>query len=243
MITTVLAPNPGPMTLDGTNTYVLGGVVVDPGPPDRGHVAGIWKVARPELIVLTHRHLDHSESARALAAEWDVPVRAMDPRWCVGAEPLLDQTMINSGALAITVISSPGHTDDSVCLLVEHPDTAPVLLSGDTILGRGTTVITHPDGDLGAYLASLDRIADLVQRVGITRILPGHGPVITDPAAKIADYRTHRHERLAQVRSALDRGAQTPDEVVDLVYVGLDPAVRPAAVQSVKSQLDYLRTH
>lgn len=242
MITTVLAPNPGPMTLGGTNTYVVGGVVIDPGPPDPAHLARIRAVVGPELIMLTHRHLDHSESVVALAAEWDVSARAVDPEWCVGGPPLTDQTRISSGAATITVISTPGHTDDSVCLLVEQPTVAPVLLSGDTILGRGTTVITYPEGDLGAYLASLDRLADLVEQVGVAQILPGHGPVITDPATKIAEYVAHRHERLAQVRAAVERGVRTADEVVDLVYADLDPAVRPAAVQSVQAQLAYLRT-
>lgn len=247
----MLAPNPGPMTLDGTNTYVVGaGVVVDPGPVDQRHAARIAALGMPTLIMLTHRHVDHSASAARLAAEWAVPVRAADPALCVGAAPLTDATVITAGAgmdadtgvATVTVITTPGHTDDSICLLVEDPGEPAVLLSGDTILGRGTSVITHPQGDVGAYLHSLDRLERIVTTHHVETILPGHGPVITDPAATIAAYRDHRHARLDQVRAALARGARSPEEIVALVYADIDPAVGPAALQSVRAQLDHLRS-
>lgn len=242
MIHLVLAPNPGPMTLDGTNTYVVGaGLVVDPGPVCEQHAARIGEHARPTVIALTHRHLDHSESAAGLAARWGVPVRAADPALCVGADPLTDSTVLDLPGGTVTVIATPGHTDDSISLLVESPDAAAVLLTGDTVLGRGTTVITQPDGDLGAYLDSLSRLEQAIMAHDVEAILPGHGPRVSEPAAAIAAYRAHRHLRLDQIRAALDRGAESVDDVVDLVYLGLDPAVRPAAVQSVRAQLAYLR--
>ena len=248
MITTVRVANPGPMTLDGTNTYLLGGgVVVDPGPHDASHADAITAAVKdqwsgpPNLILLTHRHLDHSESALELAERWTVPVRAADPTLCVGGgRRLEDGSVITSGGATITVLLTPGHTDDSVCLLVAERGRPTALLSGDTVLGRGTTVIAEPDGDLGAYLTSLDRLGALVVEHQVTSILPGHGPVITDPVDRIAGYQAHRRERLDQFRAALARGAITADDVVDLVYADVDPAVRPAALQSVRAQLAYL---
>ncbi len=238
----VRADNPGPMTLDGTNSYLVDGpagpVVIDPGPPIPAHAAALATGGTPALILLTHRHLDHSESAAALAADWDCPVRAADASLCVGADPLTDGEEIAVGAVPLTVVATPGHTDDSICLLAGGE--APVVLTGDTVLGRGTTVITRPDGELGAYLRSLDRLLALVAEESVAALLPGHGPVLDDPVAVLEQYRTHRLERLDQVRAALAEGASTAEEVVDRVYLGLDPRVRPAALQTVRAQLAFL---
>lgn len=235
----LLAPNPGPMTLDGTNTWLLGAaagpaVVVDPGPTDPDHLAAIVGACPHGIgeIWLTHHHADHSESAPSLARAHGVAVRAYDPALCTG-EPLVDGGRVAVDGEEITVLHTPGHTADSVSFLAGDR-----LLSGDTILGRGTTVIMDPDGDLGAYLATLDRLMDLP---GVRGILPGHGPVVDDPAGWLAGYRRHRHERLDQVRAALDGGATTAAEVVDRVYGGLAPELRPAAEASARAQLAYLR--
>lgn len=245
----VLAPNPGPMTLDGTNTWVLGDpelgppVVVDPGPLEESHLTTVLEAChgRVQTVLLTHRHLDHAEAAAELADRAGCGVRAVDPAWRVGESGLADGDMLQGAGVRLEVVATAGHTSDSVCLLLTG--SGPVrLLSGDTVLGRGTTVITHPDGDLADYLASLDRLAALVEEREVAQVLPGHGPVIDDPGAVLAHYRRHRQERLAQVRAALAAGAQTTADVVAQVYPEVvGTAVQTAAEQSVRSQLDYLR--
>lgn len=250
----VLAPNPGPMTLDGTNTWILGPeggpcLVIDPGPADEAHLHRVRDLAGAVAdVVVTHRHLDHTEGAAAFAALTGSGVRAADPAYAIpapgsggGVEGLADGAELAVGDLTVRVIATPGHTSDSVCLLVSGP-AGTWLLTGDTVLGRGTTVITHPDGDLGAYLASLEVLRAVVDEHAVTAILPGHGPVVDDPVAVLEHYREHRRQRLDQVRDALRQGDRTPAEVVARVYADVDRSVWPAAEQSVRAQLDYLRT-
>lgn len=242
MITHLLAPNPGPMTLNGTNTWLIGEpgrvVVVDPGPDDAAHRRAIIDAAGgASLIIATHRHHDHTDGIAVLADHFGCPVRAADPALCRSGDRLVDGEVINSSGVELRVLATPGHTDDSICLVVHS---AGALLSGDTILGRGTSVIAHPDGNLTDYLASLDRIADVLAAEQLRRILPGHGPEITDPVAVVAAYRQHRLERLEQVRGALAAGAVGAEEIVAAVYEGLDPALVPAALQSVRAQLEHL---
>ena len=240
----VLAPNPGPMTLDGTNSYLLaapgspGRVVVDPGPD---HTAHLTELAREpvELILITHRHHDHTDGAPELAARTGAAVRAFDPAFCLGAPPLTDGEIIDAAGVLIKVLRTPGHTDDSVCfVLADDGDTGSVL-TGDTILGRGTTVISPPDGSLGAYLSSLELLAGL----GSPRVLPAHGPQLPDLAEVAGRYLTHRQQRLQQIRSALEiLGADAEVRAVtDLVYDDIDASVRFAAEHSVAAQLEYLR--
>jgi glyoxylase-like metal-dependent hydrolase (beta-lactamase superfamily II) len=242
------APNPGPMTLDGTNTWLVGRpaagpvVVVDPGPLDTRHLDAIVGAASAgiETIVLTHRHPDHAESAAELAQRAGCGVRAADPALRIGPDGLEEGDDLAVAGVTLTVVSTPGHTSDSVSLVVSGDDGIVRLLTGDMVLGRGTTVITHPDGDLAAYLNSLARLRGLVGEHGVAEILPGHGPVVTNPAAWLSFYYEHRMERLDQVRSALTAGARTPAEVVTAVYAEVDRSVWPAAEQSVRAQLDYL---
>ena len=236
----VLAPNPGPMTLDGTNTWLLaapGGrtVVVDPGPDDAGHLQRVRDEAGDvALVLLTHGHPDHSAGARALAEELRVPVRAVDPAHRLGDEGLGDGEHVTVDGLVVTVLATPGHSSDHVCFVLPE---AGVVLTGDHVLGRGTTVVAHPDGRLRDYLDSLHRLAD----VGATTLLPGHGPVIDDAAEVIAYYVAHRAERLAQVEAAVAAGDRTPRAVVERVYADVDRRLWPAAEQSVRAQFDYLR--
>lgn len=245
----VRAANPGPMTLDGTNTWIVGDpavgppVVVDPGPSIESHLETVLKRCgqRIQAVVLTHRHLDHAESAAGLAQRAGCGVRAADPGLQVGPDGLRDGDVFAAGGVRVEVVAAPGHTDDSTALLITGPDGSVRLLSGDMVLGRGTTVITHPDGDLAAYLDSIARFQDLVRRRGVSEILPGHGPVVSEPAATLAFYLRHRQERLDQVRAALAAGDRTAAEVVRRVYADVDRAVWPAAEQSVRAQLDYLR--
>jgi glyoxylase-like metal-dependent hydrolase (beta-lactamase superfamily II) len=236
--TLVRAPNPGPMTLDGTNTWVLRGagaqaaVVIDPGPLDEGHLRAAGGHGPVALVLLTHRHPDHAEGARRFAEITGAPVAAADPAYCLGAEPLADGQTLDVAGLRVTVLATPGHTSDSVCFVVG----AEAVLTGDTVLGRGTTVVEHPDGVLADYLASLERIAAL----GTVPLLPGHGPVLPDATAVARDYLDHRRMRLAQVSAALDAGARTAGDVVRRVYADVDPRVWPAAEASVRAQLVYL---
>ena len=258
-VATVLAPNPGPMTLDGTNTWVLGDatrgpvLVVDPGPEDDGHLRRVLDAAGPRVAaaLLTHRHLDHSAGAATFARRAGCGVRSVDPAWRVGDASsdgtLGDGTVLEAAGVRVEVVATPGHTSDSVSLLLTHPDeegAGAELLTGDTVLGFGSTVITHPDGDLGAYLDSLDRLIRVVEERSVRRILPGHGPVVDDPAAVLAGYRRHRLERLDQVRRALAAGARTVDEVLAAVYPdSVGTPIEGAAAQSVRAQLDHLDAH
>lgn len=241
----VLAANPGIMTLEGTNTWILRepgaatSVVVDPGPLDEQHLRAVRAAAGTvALILVTHRHFDHTEGIPRFVELTGAPVRSTDPQFCVDAEPLTDGEQIVVDGLVIDVLATPGHTADSSCFrLVDERS----LLSGDTILGRGTTVVAHPDGVLGPYLDSLALIGELAEEGLIERILPGHGPVITDPGAIVNAYLDHRAERLDQVMAALEGGATTPREVVEIVYQDVDEVLWPAAELSVAAQLDYLR--
>ena len=156
-------------------------------------------------MLLTHRHLDHSEVAAELAERAGCGVRAADPELRIGSAGLADGDRLELPGISVEVVATPGHTSDSRSLLVVGADGVARLLTGDMVLGRGTTVITHPDGDLGAYFASLDRLETLVAEREVVEILPGHGPVVDDPAGWLAFYRTHRLERLDQVRAALSR--------------------------------------
>jgi glyoxylase-like metal-dependent hydrolase (beta-lactamase superfamily II) len=244
----IRAANPGPMTLEGTNTWLVGDpsrgpvVVVDPGPRLEEHLKAIVDAAPAGIaaVLLTHRHLDHSEAAPALAERAGCGVRAADSELRVGSAGLEDGDRLEVAGAELTVLATPGHTSDSVSALLQGEDGTVRLLSGDMVLGRGTTVITHPDGDLGAYLDSLARLQRLVAEREIAEILPGHGPVVLDPASWLAYYREHRLERLDQVRAALAAGARTPAEVVARVYADVDRGVWPAAEQSVRAQLAYL---
>lgn len=253
VVAAVLAPNPGPMTLTGTNTWVLGDpalgapIVVDPGPLDGGHLDRVLAVAGGHVaaVLLTHRHLDHAESAASFAARAGCRVRAADPVWRVGEEGLDDGAVLDGPGVRLEVVATPGHTSDSVCLLVGSDTTTDVdLVTGDTVLGSGSTVITHPDGDVGAYLASLDRLLSLVEERRVRRLLPGHGHVVADPAGVLRGCSEHRRARLDEVRAALAAGARTPEDVLAAVYpevVGT-PLAR-AALQSVRAQLDHLDPH
>lgn len=237
--TLVRADNPGPMTLDGTNTYVLataaGNVVVDPGPLLDEHLEAVAALGDVAVVLLTHGHPDHAEASGRFHQITRAPTLARDPNLCIDADPLADGGVVDVPDLEITVLHTPGHTSDSVCFAVTD-GTVRAVLTGDTILGRGTTVVAHPDGTLGEYLDSLRRLSALDGVV----VLPGHGPLRPDAGAAAAQYLAHREERLDQVRAAVAAGATTPMEVVEVVYADVDRALWPAAEASVRAQLDYL---
>lgn len=248
LVTRVLAPNAGPMTLDGTNSLVIRApghasvVVVDPGPDDP-HIDDLLAQGPIELILLTHHHIDHTESAARLAATTGAPVRAIDQALCLGAPPLADGEAIEAGGTRIEVVATPGHTRDSVSFFLPADSGAGSMLTGDTILGRGTTIIAHPDGSLAAYLATLERLASF----GAATVLPAHGPLLPDLAEVCARYAAHRRDRLASIRAVLaDLGIApsadpaTVAAVVDAVYADIAPVVRFAAEASTLAQLEYL---
>jgi glyoxylase-like metal-dependent hydrolase (beta-lactamase superfamily II) len=241
----VRADNPGPMTLDGTNTWVLdgpeGALVVDPGPSLAEHREAVLAAAggRVACVLLTHRHADHAEDAAALGRAAGAPVRATDPAFCAhGGAALRPGEQVGP----LTVLPTPGHTSDSTCFVHRRGggDVAAVL-TGDTVLGRGTTVVAHPDGRLDAYLGSLEALATLAGAEGDCAVLPGHGPVLPSLADAAARYRAHRAERLEAVRAAVAEGRTTPRAVVESVYADVPREVWPAAEASVAAQLLFLR--
>lgn len=234
----VLAPNPGPMTLEGTNTWVLGDpadgdlVVVDPGPEHEGHLAAVAGIGGIGLVVLTHGHADHSNGAARLAAlVGGAPVAAQDPAWCSGGADPLRAGPVGPDALALRVLPTPGHTADSVSLVLPA---ASSVLTGDAVLGRGPSVVVHPEGRVADHLASLRSLLDLP---AVVRLLPGHGPLRSDGLVKVGEDLEHRLTRLRQVRAARQQEARTVQEVLDVVYPDLDDALRGPAAVSVQASL------
>jgi glyoxylase-like metal-dependent hydrolase (beta-lactamase superfamily II) len=249
------------MTLDGTNTWLVAepgsaaAIVVDPGPDDQAHLNRVLAAAAGagqhiERIVLTHGHADHSAGARRLAELTGAPVLAVDPAQrragrgaggrsagpALGGEELGPGDRVRVGGCELAVIQTPGHTRDSVCLLLEADG---ALLTGDTVIGRGTTVIAG-DGSLSDYLRSLDRLRELAGRMALGTLLPGHGPVLANPAATLDYYIAHRAERLAAVSAALWAGHRRVPDIVAQVYTDVDRALWPFAEWSVRATLAYL---
>ncbi|MEU7411459.1 MBL fold metallo-hydrolase [Streptomyces sp. NPDC042638] len=247
----VLAPNPSAMTLDGTNTWIVAepdsdlAVVIDPGPLDDHHLRNVVDTAekagkRIALTLLTHGHPDHAEGAARFAELTATRVRALDPALRLGAEGLAGGDVITVGGLELRVVPTPGHTADSLSF---HLPADRAVLTGDTVLGRGTTVVAHPDGRLGDYLDSLRRLRSLTVDDGVHTVLPGHGPVLEDAQGAVEFYLAHRAHRLAQVETAVENGHSSPAEVVAHVYADVDRSLWPAAELSVRAQMDYLSEH
>ena len=246
LVTRVLAPNPSPMTLDGTNTYVVGApgsgqaVLVDPGPDDAAHLAAVEAAlaargARCVAVLVTHHHGDHAEAAQPWGARFGAPVAA-----ATAAVAGPDGRVLEPGerlALAgttIGVVPTPGHTADHLAFRLESG----AVLVGDHVLGRGTSVVTHPEGDVAAYLESLRRVHDL----GPAALYCGHGPELTeDPGAVLDFYLAHRAFREQQVLGVLSAGPATVDEIVAVIYADVPREVWPAAAQSTRATLDKLR--
>ena len=237
----LLCHNPGPLTLEGTNTWVLRApgsaevVVVDPGPDDDEHISRLADLGRIAVVLISHRHSDHTDGIDKLVDATGATVRAVGSGFLRGLGGYLrDGDVIDAAGLRIAVLATPGHTADSVSFVLDD-----AVLTGDTVLGRGTTVIDAEDGSLADYLDSLRRL----QALGRRRVLPGHGPDLDDLPAVTEMYLSHREERLEQVRGALRvLGADaTPRQVVEHVYADVDQTLWDAAESSVRAQLDYLR--
>ncbi|GLP73398.1 MBL fold metallo-hydrolase [Mycobacterium antarcticum] len=247
----LLCDNPGLMTLDGTNTWVLRGpgsdelVVVDPGPDDDAHIERIAALGTIPLVLISHKHGDHTDAIDKLVDRTGATVRAVGSGFLRGlGGPLSDGEVIDAAGLRITVMATPGHTADSLSFLVddsrgERSDGMGAVLTADTVLGRGTTVIDNEDGSLADYMESLRRLNGLGRRT----VLPGHGPELGDLEAVTQMYLDHREERLGQVRDALrvlgeDAAAR---QIVEHVYTDVDEKLWEHAEWSVQAQLDYLR--
>jgi glyoxylase-like metal-dependent hydrolase (beta-lactamase superfamily II) len=243
------------MTLDGTNTWVLRepgadrAVVVDPGPIEDGHLDRlVAETGEVGLVLVTHHHVDHSEVAAAFADAKGCAVRALDPAYCHRGDPVADGEVLDVDGLELRVLTTPGHTADSISLVLPAQK---ALLSGDMVLGRGTTVVAHPDGQLAPYFDSIQKMRALVAAGEVETIWPAHGPVLDDAGAVLDHYLVHRRERLAQVETALrELGVPLtrelaeddalPRRVVEVVYADVDRSVWFAAELSVRAQLAYL---
>lgn len=255
-----VCPNPGPMTLDGTNTWILSNpgsaeaVVIDAGPLDEGHLQAVLarvtaRGQRVGLALLTHWHDDHTGSAERFAELTGAPVRGAGR-----GEPFTDGEEVGVDGIGMQALLTPGHTRDSVSFLLP---TEGVLFTGDMVLGRGTTVVNHPDGSIEAYLRSTRRMHELASDGSVGTIAPGHGPVVAEAEQWLRYYLDHRQERLQQVGDAVaalraEGAAPAPraegtgeepdlaDLVVQTVYADVPRTVWPAARNSVLAQLDYL---
>jgi glyoxylase-like metal-dependent hydrolase (beta-lactamase superfamily II) len=227
----VLAPNPSVYTLEGTNTWVVGDgptFVIDPGPDLPEHLDDVAAAAgRVAAVLVTHDHPDHAPGAVAFAERVGAPLYALRLN---GARRLRDRQSLRAGPLEVVAIATPGHTIDHVAFWIEE---AGALFTGDAVLGRGTSFIDSPEGDLAQYLRSLRRMLDLGPRT----IYPGHGPVVLQAREKIREYLDHRAEREEQILAALAGGRPTIPEIVETIYVGYPRDVLELAGRSVLSHL------
>src|SRR5579859_2947968 len=235
-----LAPNPSLLTGPGTNSFLVGGspqgcYVIDPGPQDEGHLDTLADAARAwggiQGILITHGHVDHYEGAQTLARKTGAPILAWSrDGTSVADQELSDQQTIECGADRLRVIHTPGHRFDHVCFLLED---ARLLFAGDLVAGVGTVVILPPEGNVGAYLASLRRLLTL----DLALILPGHGPFITAPHAKLQEYIDHRLLSEQQILDALEAGLERIPEMVQRIYADVDPRLHGFAGESVRAHL------
>ena len=232
----VLAPNRSVYTLEGTNSWVVGGgptIVIDPGPATREHLDELERAAgKVAHVLVTHHHGDHAEGAAAFAKRVGAPLHA----WRLeGAERIRDGAAFEAPGAELVATHTPGHTADHVCF---HSPGDGALFTGDTVVGRGTTFIDPPDGDLARYIVSLERLLGLGPRT----IYPGHGPVVFDAEAKLREYLEHRADRERQIVDALAEGPRSVRDLVAAIYSqDHAPDVLPLAARSAMAHLVKLR--
>jgi glyoxylase-like metal-dependent hydrolase (beta-lactamase superfamily II) len=239
LVRLVRADNPSPITLEGTNTYIVGvrsPVVIDPGPNDPAHLERVLDEAgTPSLVVLTHRHLDHAEGAEKFAAMARAPLAAWaapSASVCAGAAAIADGQRIDVDGATLVAVFTPGHASDHLAFLLEAER---ALFTGDHVLGRGTSVIAS-DGNLADYMASLRR----ARALDAARLYPGHGPVVEEPGPVLDFYISHREERERQVIEAMEAGDRRIEEMVARIYAAYDVSLHGAAAASVRAHLDKL---
>ncbi|MGZ5297664.1 MAG: MBL fold metallo-hydrolase [Actinomycetota bacterium] len=231
-IVRVLAPNPSVYTLEGTNTWIVGqepSIVIDPGPDDPAHLDEVARAAgRVAAVVVTHDHEDHAPGAPAFAERVGAPLFAFRFE---GAEHLRDgQRFVASGGVEIVAEYTPGHSSDHVAFFVPSEG---ALFTGDAVVGRGTSFIDPPGGDLVQYLRSLRRMRELNPRL----IYPGHGPIVLDARAKLDEYISHREDRERQVLELLGSGPRTTSDLVATIYADHPSDVLALAERSVLAHL------
>jgi len=245
----VVARNPGPFTFLGTGTYIVGRgrvAVIDPGPDLSDHVEALLAALAGEMvsqILITHTHIDHSPAAAALKAATGAPCLGFGRHGArgetgeAGADLAFDPDIrmadgdeVSSEGWTLTALHTPGHASNHLCFALAEEQ---ALFSGDQVMGWSTTVISPPDGDMAAYMASLDRL--LARRDKI--YWPTHGGPIRDPQAHVAELIAHRRARRAAILEALDSGPARPADIVAKVYLGLDPRLVEAAAESVRAHL------
>jgi len=237
------APNPGPMTGPGTNSYIVGTgpcVIIDPGVDDAAHLDTLIAAAPGPVvaIVITHAHPDHSGGARALADTTGAPIRALPVRLAgvrdrslVVDQPLHDGDVLTLGDVTLEAVHAPGHTADHLCFYARE---SRLLLAGDTVMADVTVVILPPDGRMTDYFASLERL----QGMAIDAIAPGHGRLLHDPAAELQQIVAHRRAREAEVRAVLDDGrAHSAETIANGLYTDLDTRLLPVAAAQVEAHL------
>lgn len=241
----VIANNAGPLTLDGTRSYVVGTgrlAIIDPGPAEASHLENLEKIvaSRPvEAVCLTHAHEDHAGCALDASRRFRAPLAA--------SAETLDRLGLDGRALAdgdgirvdgkdraLTALATPGHSSDHLCFLL-WPQRW--LFTGDLVLGTGSSAVLHPDGKMAAYLTSLLRLVSLRP----TRLFPGHGPPADDAVRRLEEYRRHRQERERQILGAIDAGAKSVSEIRDMVYGTLDPVLARAAGAAIEAHLAHIR--
>ena len=247
----VVANNPGPFTFLGTGTYIVGHgevAVIDPGPDDAAHLAALREALAGERvthILVTHHHLDHSPLARALKAETGAAIfgRAApgaDPEGEVkleaGHDNFMPDVTVNSGDRfqgpdwTLEAMATPGHTSNHVCYALAEEN---ALFTGDHVMGWSTTVITPPDGDMGAYLASLEA----VRARGFSTLWPTHGPPVREVERFLVAYAEHRRERERQILAELAAGETRIKAMVPRLYASVDSRLWPAAAHSVLAHM------
>lgn len=240
-VETLVAPNPGPLTLDGTRSYILGRapcVIVDPGPDRASHldaIEGALGADDAAAVCVTHYHGDHAAGAAELTLRLGAPLAAtLETARLAGLEapgiPLAPGSLLAFGGGELEVVPAPGHCPDHVCF---HWRETGAVFVGDVMLGEGTSMIAPPEGDMAAYLSTLERLRALRPAV----IYPGHGPEIMEATQRLQEYVEHRREREAQVVAALAGGPADPAEIRARVYPELDPRLHRAAEGSIRAHL------
>jgi len=250
----VVAPNPSMFTLHGTGTYIVGRgkvAIIDPGPDLEEHISAVLSAVRNETvtdIVITHTHIDHSPAARAVKAATGAKTSAFGPhgtphdgteveegadRQFLPDQEIKDGETLRGNGWTLEAIHTPGHTSNHLCLAFQEEN---IMFSGDHVMGWSTSVISPPDGHMGDYLASLEKLTSRTE----TRYWPTHGPAIENPVPFVHSFIKHRREREEQISACLDEGLSSIADMVRKMYVNVDPRLHRAAGRSVLAHLIHM---